>query len=174
VSRRVRLIGSLLLTAAAIAVLAIFGLASDHSAASGRPAPQLPREQLIGSGTTLSSLLSGAGGRPVAVVFWASWCHPCTEEAAALESFSKTKAGRGRIVGVDWSDRVSGARSFIAHYGWSFPNVRDGEGLVGNEYRMPGLPTTFVVDGHGRIRKQLSGPQDGRTLSAALDAVEHS
>ncbi len=169
---RRRVLGWTLVATAVIAVLAVFGLASHSS--SARRAPALPHERLAGQPQTLASLLAGARGRPVAVVFWASWCGPCSHEAPAIERFSQTAAGRGRIVGVDWSDALSGARSFIRRYSWSFPNVRDAEGTVGNAYRLPSLPTTFVIDGHGRIRVVLRGPQSERSLHAALDGVEHS
>ena len=154
---------------AALAALIVFGLASHRS--TGRAAPALPREHLAGPSVTLQGLLAGAGDRPAAVVFWASWCGPCAHEAPALERFSRSSAGRGRIVGVDWSDGLSGARSFIRHYSWTFPNLRDSEGTVGNSYHMTGLPTTFVVDGHGRIRAVLRGPQDEASLGRALAAA---
>jgi thiol-disulfide isomerase/thioredoxin len=171
--RRLRLLGWTLVAAAAIAALAVFGLASQSSA--GRPAPALPREHLAGSPVTLSSLLAGAGGRPALVVFWASWCGPCAREAPALERFSQSPGGRGRIAGVDWSDpSFSAARSFIRRYAWTFPNVRDAEGTVGNAYRLTVLPTTFVLDAHGRIRALLRGPQSEHSLQTALAGVEHS
>jgi peroxiredoxin len=78
------------------------------------------------------------------------------------------------MVGVDWSDALSGARSFIRRYGWTFPLLRDGEGLVGNSYRMTDLPTTFVLDSRGRIRAALRGPQSVSSLEAALVRVEHA
>ena len=77
-------------------------------------------------------------------------------------------------MGVDWSDALSGARAFIRRYSWTFPNVRDAEGTVGNAYRLTGLPTTFVLDAHGRIRAVLRGPQNERSLQTALAGVEHS
>ena len=157
---------------AAVAMLAVLGLASSSS--TGRLAPELPRERLAGAPVTLSSLLAGAGGRPAVVVFWASWCGPCAKEAPALERFSESAAGRGRIVGVNWSDAKPGAREFIKRYGWTFPNVRDGEGTVGNAYRLTGLPTTFVINAHGRISKVLRGPQSEHSLQMALAQVERS
>lgn len=153
---------------AGVVVLAKLGLSSDHSSARGRPAPKLPAEQLVGPKTTLASLLAGARGRPVVVVFWASWCGPCHQEAPALERFSQSPEGRGRLVGVDWSDSLGGARGFVRHYHWTFPNLRDGEGLIGNEYRFPGLPATFVIDSHARIRALLPGPQTEASLRRAL------
>ncbi len=158
------------LAVAAVAALAVFGLAGSRGA-SGRTAPPLPRERLAGEPVTLGSLL--AGGRPSLVVFWASWCGPCEHEAPAIERFARG-AGRGRIVGVDWSDARAGARAFIARYGWSFPNLRDAEGTVGNAYRLANLPTTFVLDGRGRIRAALTGPQDEASLARALAAAGSS
>jgi cytochrome c biogenesis protein CcmG, thiol:disulfide interchange protein DsbE len=171
-ARRLRLFAGTLTLAAAIAAFVVFGLASHP--ASGRPAPALPREHLAGAQVTLASLLKGTGGRPALVVFWASWCGPCAKEAPALERFSQSAVGQGRIVGVDWSDAKTGAREFIKHYGWTFPNVRDAEGTVGNSYRLAVLPTTFVINAHGRISKVLRGPQNERSLQVALATVEHS
>ena len=162
------------LAVAVVVALAIFGLASDHSPAAGRRAPGLPHEALAGPPVTLPRLLAGAGGRPVLVVFWASWCDPCMREAGALERFARSPRGRGRIVGVDWSDSLSGARAFIRRYAWTFPNVRDAEGTVGGAYRLTDLPTTFVLDGHGRIRTALRGPQTVVSLTRALTSLEHS
>lgn len=173
-SRRLRVLAWALAAAGAIAALAIFGLASDRSTSAGRLAPGLPGERLAGPPVTLASLLIQARGRPALVVFWASWCGPCASEAPALERFYLSPAGRARVVGVNWSDALSGARSFIRRYAWTFPDVRDSDGTVGNAYRITGLPTTFVVDGHGRIRSVLRGPQSEGSLARALSAVERA
>jgi cytochrome c biogenesis protein CcmG/thiol:disulfide interchange protein DsbE len=157
---------------AAIVAFVVFGLSSSHSTATGRKAPELPREHLAGPAVTLSSVLSSAHGRATLVVFWASWCGPCVHEAPAIERFSRSAEGRGRVVGVDWSDALSGARAFIKDHSWTFPNVRDAEGTVGNDYRMTGLPTTFVLDSSGHIRAALRGPQDASTLAKAMASVK--
>ncbi|HWX97958.1 MAG TPA: TlpA disulfide reductase family protein [Solirubrobacteraceae bacterium] len=151
---------------AAIALLAIVGLASKHSPAAGRPAPSLPTEHLAGPPVPSFN----AGGRSKIVVFWASWCEPCVQEAPAVRRVSQSATGRGRVIGVDWNDSLSGARSFIKSQSWTFPNVRDGEGTVGSAYRLIGLPTTFIVDSHGHIRAMLSGPQSEGSLTRALGA----
>lgn len=168
---RVRLLGWTVLAGAAIAALAVFGLASSHTPPGGRIAPALPRERLVGPTQTLAGMLAAEGGRPALVVFWASWCGPCAHEAPAIERFSQSQAGRGRVVGVNWSDALSGARAFLRHYSWTFPNVRDAEGTVGNAYRITGLPTTFVIAGNGRIRSVLRGPQTQSSLAVALSTA---
>src|SRR5271155_1495156 len=158
-ARRRRALG-LTVVAAALIALVVFGLAHHRSAAVGGQAPALARETLAGPAVTLPGLLADARGGPALVVFWASWCGPCAREAPALERIADSDAGRNRLVGVDWSDAASGARSFIRHYGWTFPNLRDAEGTVGDDYPLTSLPTTFVLDGRGRIEAQLHGPQD--------------
>jgi len=157
-----------LLVAAALAVVGVVGLRHGSSPAVGRPAPALPRERLAGPPVTLGSLLAGAHGRPVVITFWASWCEPCAHEAPALQRFAASASGRGRIVGVDWSDSVAQARSFVHRYALTFPNLRDADGTVGNDYQINGLPTSFIVAASGRIRAQLRGPQDERSLARAL------
>jgi len=159
----------------ALVLLVVFGFKRSPSAANGRVAPELPREQLSGSQVTLASELAGAGGRPVLVVFWASWCDPCIHEAPAIARFAESAAGRGRIVGVNWSDpQLSSARSFVRHYNWRFPNLRDSEGTVGTAYRLTVLPTTFVITRPGRISAVLRGPQSESSLEAALKRAERS
>jgi thiol-disulfide isomerase/thioredoxin len=170
--RRSRVLGWTLAVVVVGVLLAFFGLKSSPSADSARVAPQLPREHLGGPPATLGSLLAGANGGGSLVVFWASWCGPCTKEAPAIQRFAESPAGRGRIVGVDWSDGLSGAKAFIRRYGWTFPTLRDGEGLVGNSYRLTVLPSTFVLDGKGRIRAVLRGPQSVSSLEGALAQVK--
>jgi thiol-disulfide isomerase/thioredoxin len=172
-SRRGLLLTSTLV-AAALAVLIVFGLSSSKSDSTGRRAPGLPKEHLAGAPVTLHSVLASAHGRATLVTFWASWCGPCAREAGALERFASSPTGRGRLVAVDWSDGLSGARSFVTKHGWTFPVLRDAEGTVGNDYRLTGLPTTFVLDSSGRIRSVLRGPQTPSTLARAMASVTRS
>lgn len=148
----------------AVAALAGFGLAASSSGPVGRAAPPLPRERLSGPPAPIA-------GHPVVVVFWASWCGPCAQEAPALERFSLSAQGRGRVVGVNSSDTLSGARQFIRRYTWTFANLRDADGNAGSEYRIATLPTSFVLDSAGRIRAELRGPQQEGSLRLALARV---
>jgi cytochrome c biogenesis protein CcmG, thiol:disulfide interchange protein DsbE len=159
---------------AAIVALVVFGLSASGSKSVGRRAPALPSERLAGPPATLAGLLASAHGRATLITFWASWCGPCAREAGALERFSQSALGRGRLVGVDWSDGLSGARAFVAAHGWTFTVLRDAEGTIGNEYRLTGLPTTFAVDSSGRIRAVLRGPQTTNTLLRAMSRAGRS
>jgi cytochrome c biogenesis protein CcmG/thiol:disulfide interchange protein DsbE len=135
---------------------------------SSRPAPELPSQVLAGPRTDLASLR----GQPALVNFWASWCHPCREEAPELKRFDETLGNRGTLVGVDWGDDADNARQFIADSGWRYPILRDPSQKVGTAYGLSGLPTTFVLDADGDIVQTLQGPQTVSTLRQALASAE--
>lgn len=136
----------------------------SNGTAPGKPAPPLPAEVLIPPRVTVASLR----GKPAAINFWASWCGPCRQEAPALERLARSLRGRATLVGIDWNDGLSGARSFIDQHGWTFPNLRDANGTVGDRYEISGLPTTFVINSQGLITEVLRGPQDVSSVKQAL------
>ena len=158
-----------------MAVLAIAGAligvellsGSSNGSGTGRPAPALPASVLVPPKVTLASLR----GKPAAINFWASWCSPCRKEAADLERLAGSLHGRAHLVGVNWTDGLKGARSYVQQYGWTFPNLRDSSGEVGNRYGLSGLPTTFILDSRGRVADVLRGPQSLDGLRAALHSA---
>jgi cytochrome c biogenesis protein CcmG/thiol:disulfide interchange protein DsbE len=137
------------------------------SGETARAAPRLPDETLVPPKVTVADLR----GKPAAINFWASWCAPCRKEAPGLAGLGRSLHGSARLVGVDWSDNESGAREFIRHYGWRFPNLRDPNGAAGDAYGIGGLPTTFILDDRGRIVEVLRGPQSAADVRRALDSV---
>jgi cytochrome c biogenesis protein CcmG/thiol:disulfide interchange protein DsbE len=110
-------------------------------------------------------------GAPVVINFWASWCVPCREEAPELARFDREMRGRARLVGVDFQDAKQDALAFVREFGWRFPNVRDPQGKLAARYGLAGLPTTYVVDGQGRIARVMTGAQTYATLRRAVEEV---
>jgi thiol-disulfide isomerase/thioredoxin len=151
---------------AAVAVLLVVGLGSAGST-SRRQAPALPPQVLNGPKVTLASLR----GDKVVLNFWASWCGPCKKEAPELVKLSRELPSGVKLVGVDWNDGASGARGFLARSGWTYPVLRDANGDVGNNYRVHGMPTTFILDAKGRIAEQLTGPQTAAGILQKLNSI---
>lgn len=156
-----------ILAAALVVGLIVFEVASAGSDPKVEPAPPLPAAVLQMPKATLASLR----GKPALVNFWASWCHPCRDEAPELERFSRSLHGAANLVGVDYTDEPGAARDFIHRYGWTFPVLADPDGIYGARYKFSGLPTTFVLDSRGRIVETLRGPQTTADLRRALDSV---
>jgi cytochrome c biogenesis protein CcmG/thiol:disulfide interchange protein DsbE len=125
-----------------------------HGKTSRAPALDLPR--LDGRGrVSLASLR----GKAVVVNFWASWCHPCKQEAPALERRSKELARRGVVVlGVDVNDVSGDARHFAQKLGLTYPLVH-APSTTWDDWGLAGVPETFFVDRRGRlVDVHIAGP----------------
>ncbi len=134
------------------------------SPASGRPtvvkvgdlAPEINLKSMTGDKIVLSQLQ----GRPVLVNFWATWCGPCREEFPALGRAYKKYQDQGLVVlGVNTNDPGTDdlVRTFMLNSVVNFPVVRDANDLVGNMYRVNGLPTSVFVDRKGIVRDIVVG-----------------
>ncbi|MBS1895167.1 MAG: TlpA family protein disulfide reductase [Actinobacteria bacterium] len=155
----------LAVAALVVAAIGVAELASGSgSPATGRAAPALPTKALRPPVVDLAALR----GKPVLVDFFASWCEPCAEEAPTLRRLSASLDGRAAVVAVDWDDAGGPARAFVRKHGWDFPVLADTSGTVGEKYGLAGLPTSFVIDPHGRIVATFRGPQSEAKLRQAL------
>lgn len=165
-----RLMKVLMWSGAVVAVVAVIAFAFSRGVHEGvRRAPALPKQTLTGPRVTLASL----HGEPALVLFWASWCGACRREASAVQRFSESSAGKGRIVGVDWGDHVSAAKAFIRRHHWSFSNLRDRSGQIGLSYGLAKLPALFLVDSEGHVVKAVSGAQSEQSLARLLASQRH-
>jgi cytochrome c biogenesis protein CcmG/thiol:disulfide interchange protein DsbE len=151
---------ALLAFLAVIAVVGLlaFGLLSKGSTgvALGEqvPAGALPRLEGKGTGS-----LFDYRGRWVLVNFWASWCVPCREEAAALEGFQRRYGGnRFTVLGIDTRDLSGDGQKFVRQYGLTYPQLRDGNGQRAHDFGTTGVPENFLVDPRGKLRLLRRGP----------------
>jgi cytochrome c biogenesis protein CcmG/thiol:disulfide interchange protein DsbE len=110
-------------------------------------------------------------GRPVLINFWASWCIPCEDEAAALERAARRYGDRVEFVGVNVQDTDANARAFLRRFGVTYPNGRDASGEVAVEYGMSGVPETYFVDRSGALVRKWQGPLDDERLRGFLDEL---
>ena len=146
------------LAVVAVVGLLVFGLvskgASGVGVGDGAPHSALPR--LEGGGT--GSLGEYRGGW-VLVNFWASWCLPCRAEAPALEEFQRRHGGpRFTVLGIDTQDLSGDAEAFVERYDLTYPQLRDGNGDIADEYGTTGVPENFLIDPGGTVRLAYPGP----------------
>lgn len=146
-------IGAIIAWIAVLALLVIlaFGLrrAQQGPVSVGQMAPDFTLTTFDGHPFKLSELR----GKVVLVNFWASWCIPCENEAAALEAAWRHYQPDGNVVflGVDWTDTESNAKEFLAKYNVTYPNGPDLGTIISQTYRMQGVPETYVVDPQGKL-----------------------
>jgi cytochrome c biogenesis protein CcmG/thiol:disulfide interchange protein DsbE len=91
-------------------------------------------------------------GKGVVLNFWASWCKPCEEEAAALEEASQKYRDQGIVfIGVDYLDQEPAARRYLEKFSISYPNGPDLASKISKRYTIRGVPETFFIDPQGQL-----------------------
>ncbi len=102
---------------------------------------------------------AGLRGQVLVINFWASWCDPCKEEAAALEQAWQEYRDRGVVfLGVNYVDTEPEARAYLAEFGVSYPNGPDLGTRISQAFRIRGVPETYVVNGQGVLTAVMIGP----------------
>jgi cytochrome c biogenesis protein CcmG/thiol:disulfide interchange protein DsbE len=141
--------------------------------AEGEPAPDFTVTAFDATplgGSTFQ--LSQARGQVVLVNFWASWCLPCRDEAAALERVWQQYQSRGLIVvGLAWSDTEREGLAFINEFGQTYLNGPDLQTRAAQRYRIKGVPETFLVDANGTLAWVKIGPTSYAELVSEIEPL---
>jgi peroxiredoxin len=141
---------------AALLLLPVLFLANPLRAeppALERPAPDFTLPAAVG---TLS--LSQYRGQVVLVDFWASWCAPCAQSFPWLDSLQRSLHDQGfTVVGVNVDKQRKKADAFLATHAASFPVAFDAQGVAAAAYALPGMPSSFLVDRGGILRRVHTG-----------------
>ena len=121
-------------------------------------APDFSLKTISGKNIKLSELR----GNVVMINFWASWCGPCLQEMPALEQLHQRYKDLGfTLLGVNVEHDIKEAKDYLKKVDISFPILFDVTNQVSNEYEISGMPTTYLVDRDGNLRKLYIGYQPG-------------
>ena len=130
----------------------------------GDMAPDFELEDMDGSTWRLSELR----GKVVLLNFWATWCGPCRQEMPHLEKLHRMFSEDGLVLlGVN-EESLTQVREYLNEEGIIFPNLHTPDGQVFRLYGVNALPTSLIVDRHGRVHKRIRGFPGERALTRAL------
>lgn len=151
-----------------VVVLLVYSVAAGPSEPPliGGPVPDFEFTALDGSTMNLGA----SQGNVVVVNFFASWCDPCRDEAAALEETWRAYKGQDvQFYGIAYKDADSKAQAFLDEFGVSYPSTVDTSNRAAREYGVTGVPETFVVDRQGLLVRHFLGPITRAQLTQEIE-----
>jgi len=110
-------------------------------------------------------------GRWLVINYWAEWCAPCRTEIPELNALAETRRDL-EVLGVNFDElRDEELAQAAAALGIRFRVLSDDPGERLGLPRSAVLPVTYLVDGRGKVRKQLIGEQTAEGLAEHLASL---
>jgi len=121
------------------------------------PGPDFNLADLKGASHTLSEYR----GKVVLVNFWASWCVPCVTEMPGMQRLQQALEDQPfEILAINVSESENRVREFIKRMNLNLRILLDSNGEVFRAWNGKVLPTSYLLDGSGRIRYRVVGPME--------------
>ena len=162
---------------------AVLTIAAQTAAFAGMPAPgeQAPAFTLPGLYDAKVVSLKDLRGSVVLLNIWASWCTSCRDEMEDLMAVQELYGFRGfRLVAVNIDNAPASAVDFLQRLelrtrkkpGFIF--LYDKEKTVPNDYRQRAMPTSYLIDRQGIVRKIYPGSFSKGTLDGLKTSIEEA
>ncbi len=115
--------------------------------------------------------LSDYRGKWVLVNYWATWCPPCREELPELEVFHANHKDRDAVVLGVAMERIKKERleKFVDEQFLSYPILMMEPAASTELGRVPGLPTSYLINPQGELVARQVGPITMQDLEAFIN-----
>lgn len=125
----------------------------EKTAAASMKAPGFTLADLNGETVELDDF----SGKPVLVVFWATWCPHCKAEIPKLkEIHAENSDADFKILALSVDDNPEKLKKFAAENGIEYTILSDSDTSIATSYGVVGIPAHFVIDSEGN--KYFFGP----------------
>jgi thiol-disulfide isomerase/thioredoxin len=130
--------------------LYIIGLYINGNLWAGNDYQSAPDFKLQGETDTVK--LTDYKGKVVLLDFWASWCEPCRLSFPWMNEIQKRYEPMGfEVIAINLDKDRTLVEDFLSKTAVAFTLAFDPEGEVASRYDLKGMPSSFLIDKHGRI-----------------------
>jgi cytochrome c biogenesis protein CcmG/thiol:disulfide interchange protein DsbE len=111
-------------------------------------------------------------GKPLWIVFWATWCTPCQQEASYISaSYNAHRGDNLAVLAIDIQEPAAAVREYALSHDLDYAIGLDPRAAVRALYGAWGLPSHFFLDGDGIIRDRYFGQMTGELMEEHLRAI---
>ncbi len=90
-------------------------------------------------------------GKVVYLDFWASWCKPCQKSFPWMNALhEKYPKDRFEVVTINLDASREPMMRFLEHIPASFAIYHDASGKIAEAFKLPGMPTSYIIDKNGK------------------------
>jgi thiol-disulfide isomerase/thioredoxin len=116
-------------------------------------------------GKTISSSDFNNDGKPYIINFWATWCSPCKKElnniAEVYDDWVEETGVKIIAISIDDSRTSRNVKRYVDASGWDYEIYLDENSDFKRAMNVTVPPTTFLVDGEGKIVYQHISYSEG-------------
>jgi thiol-disulfide isomerase/thioredoxin len=154
-----------------LAALSLLMLTSvgTNAAEVDEPAPDFQLEVLGVAGV---GSLADYRGKIILLDFWASWCGPCRKSLPLFnEMYADLRGREFEIIAINTDEDPADGLRFLERYPVDYLVLKDPGTSVPPLYRLKVMPSSYLIDKNGVIRKIFQGFREGE-MEEVRTAVE--
>ena len=131
----------------------------------GKTAPDFKVKDLEGKELSLQDFR----GQVVLLDFWATWCGPCIKEMPKVKkTYTKFKDQKFQIISISLDRSIDPLKSYVTKEELKWKHYWDEDRKVRTQFGVTHIPTVFILDGEGVVRKAKVGGFDLEKVVTAL------
>ncbi|MCO5143886.1 MAG: TlpA family protein disulfide reductase [Oligoflexia bacterium] len=131
----------------------------SNSKSEGQQAPLASVKLLNGDSLQIPMAKSHA------IIFWATWCAPCSVELARIQAMiDRGSLKPESIIAISWGEDKKTVEEVVKEKGYTFLVATDEKADAAKIYEVVATPTLVLVDDQGKVKWKTTG------LSASLEA----
>ncbi len=118
--------------------------------------------------------LSDYRGKVVILDFWATWCPPCRYEIPGFVDLYSKNSNILMVIGValdTGNDRLEKVKNFYKAFKMNYPVVMANEDILRKYPGISAIPTTFVIDKKGYIKRYYVGARPPDVFKKDLEEL---